>query len=196
MDMKEALKVAVSKDILGLELSSAAEKTAMNDLRNEYGYYRRLSEEALEGWNQIQNLENLDAVRGTAVRCTAINNGLKTATLHVDKIQNGLVYFQEAKARPETFIQLYMADKEKLAQNLVNRKKLYPVAKAFYFGTGLYRLAYTEFPQAERKQMISLAREIVKQQYQTAKKKGDIRAQQRLIQDYKGNPAMADIFKQ
>ena len=113
----------------------------------------------------------------------------------MDKIQNGQVYFQEAKSRPESFIQLYMSDKEKLAQNLVNRKKLYSVAKAFYFGAGLYRIAYTEFPAAERKQMISLAREIVKQQYQTAKKKGDIRAQQRLVRDYKGNPAMADIFK-
>ena len=59
----------------------------------------------------------------------------------------------------------------------------------------MYDLAYEAAPEQEQKQILVLAKQIVKMQYQAAKTKGDIQVQQRLRRDYGNNKAMSDIFK-
>ena len=194
VDLAGAAGISISPEVLAIPASSTSIANALERLKMEYMYLHRIAVDANDVWIQFQDLSNVNINRNTSLRPTKINEGLKVNSLQLDKIRGGIAYFVESRSNPDKFVYLWMPDKEKLAKNFINRKKLYQKSSAFYFALGLYALAYNEWDVNSRPQMIALAKEIVKLQYQTAKKRNDIRVLNRLIQDYRGSSVMSDIF--
>ena len=89
-----------------------------------------------------------------------------------------------------------MYDKEKLAERIVMVKRLdKSIALPFYFSMGLYRLAIDLCLDHERKFYEEEAKELIKFQYNEAKKKNDIRLLNRLRRDYKDLKIMKGIIR-
>jgi len=194
-DMDAACNIRFREELLSLRQTPQV-KAALDNLKREHEKYHKIAVAAKVGKDALFDLNNLRYFRGLQVRTTDLNRGLGKTYLKVDKLVNGSVHFSNPGSSPENFLNLSMYDKEKLAERIVIVKRLdKSIALPFYFSMGLYRLAIDLCLDHERKFYEEEAKELIKFQYNEAKKKNDIRLLNRLRRDYKDLKIMKGIIR-